>query len=123
MTTASVPLTSTPPVAVSESASAKAKRRLTSKWASLAAVVIAVLWTLPTFGLAVTSIRPERQIKTTGWWTFFKDPQYTLDNYREVLSSTGSAGLGSYFVNSFVIVIPSVVIPICLAALAAYTKA
>ena len=123
MTTASVPLTSTPPVAVSESASAKAKRRLTSKWASLAAVVIAVLWTLPTFGLAVTSIRPERQIKTTGWWTFFKDPQYTLDNYREVLSSTGSAGLGSYFVNSFVIVIPSVVIPICLAALAAYTFA
>jgi alpha-glucoside transport system permease protein len=122
-TAAAVPVTSTPPIASLESASAKAKRRLTSKWASLAAVVIAVLWTLPTFGLAVTSIRPERQIKTTGWWTFFKDPQYTFDNYREVLSSTGSAGLGSYFVNSFVIVIPSVVIPICLAALAAYTFA
>ncbi|MDP3711265.1 MAG: carbohydrate ABC transporter permease [Mycobacteriales bacterium] len=118
-----VPVTTTPPMKPLESASAKAKRRLTSKWASLAAVVIAVLWTLPTFGLAVTSIRPERQIKTSGWWTFFKDPQYTLDNYREVLSSTGSAGLGSYFVNSFVIVIPSVVIPICLAALAAYTFA
>jgi alpha-glucoside transport system permease protein len=124
--------TTTPPSAELPTASAlealtrapgTARQRLTSRWASLAAVVIAVLWTLPTFGLAVSSIRPELAIKTTGWWTFFSDPQVTLDNYRTVLSTQGSGGLGSYFINSFVIVIPSVVIPISLAALAAYTFA
>jgi alpha-glucoside transport system permease protein len=127
MTTApepALPLTSTPSLAtVVQVASGRAKRRLTSPVASGVALVIAVLWTIPTFGLAVTSLRPERDLKTTGWWTFFTDPKVTLDNYRAVLSSTGSGGLGSYFVNSFVIVIPSVIIPISLAALAAYAFA
>ncbi|MCU1674375.1 MAG: binding-protein-dependent transport system inner rane component [Frankiales bacterium] len=125
MTTAgaALPMTTTPTIAALETASGKAKKRLTSRWASLAAAVIALLWTIPTFGLAISSIRPERQIKTTGWWTFFSDPQVTLDNYRTVLSSEGSTGLGAYFVNSFIIVIPSVLIPISLAALAAYAFA
>jgi alpha-glucoside transport system permease protein len=120
---ASAPLITTPLVEQVSVASGRAKRKLTSPWASLAAVVIAVLWTLPTFGLAITSLRPERELKTSGWWTFFTDPAVTLDNYRAVLSTTGTGGLGSYFVNSFVIVIPSVIIPISLAALAAYTFA
>ncbi len=120
---AALPVTSTPTVAALQETTGRAKKRLTSRWASLVAGVIALLWTIPTFGLAISSIRPERAIKTSGWWTFFSDPQITLDNYRTVLSSTGSTGLGSYFVNSFVIVIPSVIIPISLAALAAYAFA
>ncbi len=118
-----LPMTTTPTVAAMKQASGRAKKRLTSRWASLVAALIAILWTIPTFGLAISSIRPERQIKTTGWWTFFSDPQVTLDNYRTVLSSEGSTGLGAYFVNSFIIVIPSVIIPIALAALAAYAFA
>jgi alpha-glucoside transport system permease protein len=86
-------------------------------------LIIAVLWTIPTFGLAITSIRPERQLKTTGWWTFFSSPDVTLDNYRDVLATTGSGALGNSFINSFVIVLPAVVIPISLAALAAYVFA
>jgi alpha-glucoside transport system permease protein len=125
MTTAgaALPLTTTPPLAAVQLAGGRARQRLTSRWASFAAALIAILWTIPTFGLALSSIRPERAIKTTGWWTFFSDPQVTLDNYRAVLGSDGSTGLGSYFVNSFVIVIPSVLIPISLAALAAYAFA
>ena len=41
-----------------------AKGKLSSPWASFAAVVIAVLWTIPTFGLLVTSIRPEARSST-----------------------------------------------------------
>jgi alpha-glucoside transport system permease protein len=122
-TTATTPLTTTPPVSPVSTAARQARKRLSSPWASLAAVVLAVFWTLPTFGLLVSSFRPERAIKTTGWWTFFSNPVVTLDNYRAVLSTEGSSALGSYFVNSFVIVIPSVVIPICLATLAAYVFA
>lgn len=120
--TATAPLTTTTQVAPT-TAAATARRKLTSPWASLIAVLIAVLWTLPTFGLAISSLRPEQEIKTTGWWTFFTEPTVTLDNYRAVLSAEGSEGLGSFFVNSFVITIPSVVIPICLASLAAYAFA
>lgn len=123
MTTAT-PVTTTPPLTPDKlSAAAVAKKKLTSPWASLAALIIAVLWTLPTFGLLVSSFRPERAIKTTGWWTFFSDPQVTLDNYKAVLDAESGAGLGSFFVNSLVITIPSVLIPMSLACLAAYAFA
>ena len=62
------PLTTTPElVAEKPSAAAVAKKRLSSPWASLAAIVIAVLWTLPTFGLLVSSFRPERAISRPPW--------------------------------------------------------
>lgn len=113
---------SLPPLSGREVAE-KAAKRLSRPWATLAALVIAVLWTIPSFGLLVSSFRPERQTKTTGWWTFFADPKVTLDNYRAVLSTDGSAGLGQYAINSFIIVIPSVIIPLVLATLAAYAFA
>ena len=122
MTTTTPPIATLPP-AKPIPASAIAKKRLSSPIASFLTVVIAILWTIPTFGLAVSSFRPERAIKTTGWWTFFSDPVLTLDNYKTVLSNDGSAGLGNFFVNSFVIVIPSVIIPIAIATLAAYAFA
>ncbi|ASW56387.1 carbohydrate ABC transporter permease [Plantactinospora sp. KBS50] len=127
MTTTSEPLTTTPPVVPTPASPARrARKALTSPLASLIAIVIAVLWTLPTFGLAISSFRPERQIKTTGWWTAFTDPQFTLDNYRSVLGigeNAASSSLSDYFVNSIVITIPSVLIPISLATLAAYAFA
>ena len=103
------------------SASAEAKKRLTSRWASFAALVIATLWTIPTAGLLISSFRPEEDVKTNGWWNFFTDPTVSLDNYRAVLS--GDVNLGTYFVNTFVITLPAVVIPITLATLAAYAFA
>jgi alpha-glucoside transport system permease protein len=121
--TAATPTTSTPQVGALTLAADRAHRKLSSPWASLFAVVLAVLWTIPTAGLLLTSFRPQRAIQTTGWWTAFSDPEFTLDNYRTVLSSTGNAGLADYFVNSFVITIPSVIIPVMLALLAAYTFA
>lgn len=120
--TPAAPLTTTPAIALNVAAG-RAKKKLTSRWASFIAIVIAVLWTIPTFGLAISSIRPQGDIQDTGWWTFFSNPHVTLDNYRAVLSSTGAGGLKNYLINSFVIVIPSVIIPIALAALAAYAFA
>ncbi|GAB3210479.1 carbohydrate ABC transporter permease [Marinactinospora thermotolerans] len=110
--------------AATESSAARVRRRLSGRAASIAAIVIAVVWTLPTFGLFVSSFRPEQEIKTTGWWTFFTDPSLTLANYRDVLFGTASQGqLASYFVNSFVITLPSTVFVVALAALAAYALA
>ena len=118
-----LPLTSTPQVAPVTAAADTARSKLTSPWASLFAVVLAFLWTLPTFGLLVTSLRPQREIGSSGWWTFFTDPQVTFENYETVLSTEGSSALGNAFINSFIITIPSVVIPIVLALLASYAFA
>ena len=57
-----------------ETASSAAKKKLSSPWASLAAVVIAVMWTIPTAGLLITSFRSEDDIKSSGWWTGLTGP-------------------------------------------------
>jgi alpha-glucoside transport system permease protein len=108
--------------AAATSKSTEARKRLSSPWASLIAVIIAVLWTLPTFGLFLSSFRPERAVKQTGWWTIFSNPQFTLENYSDVLFD-GQQPLINYFVNSIIITIPAVVIPIVLATIAAYAFA
>ncbi len=101
---------------------ARATSTLSSPAASVIAIVIAVLWTVPTLGLLITSFRPELDIRRTGWWTAFTDPAFTLDNYNEVLYG-GQTNFASLFVNSLVITLPAVVIPITLALLAAYAFA
>ncbi|WP_433344377.1 carbohydrate ABC transporter permease [Micromonospora sp. CA-111912] len=103
----------------------RVRKRLNSRTATLVSIVIALLWTIPTFGLLVSSVRPEDQIKSNGWWTFFTDPQFTLDNYQDVLfgSSSSSGQLASYFINSLAITIPSVLFPLAFASLAAYALA
>ncbi|MEV4543886.1 carbohydrate ABC transporter membrane protein 2, CUT1 family [Micromonospora echinaurantiaca] len=104
---------------------ARVRKRLNTRTATVVSIVIALVWTIPTFGLFISSIRPEDQIKTTGWWTFFSDPQFTLENYQEVLfgRSSSSGQLASYFINSLAITIPSVLFPLAFAALAAYALA
>ncbi len=103
-------------------AAAEAKKRLTSPWASLAAVIIATLWTLPTAGLLISSFRPENDVKSSGWWTVLSDPNFTLANYDAVLNDE-NYDLATFFVNSIVITLPAVLIPITLATLAAYAFA
>ncbi|GIG30389.1 carbohydrate ABC transporter permease [Cellulomonas marina] len=100
----------------------RARRRLSSPWASGIAIAIAVLWTVPTFGLLVTSFRPVQDIRANGWWNFFGAPRVTLDNYQQVLFE-GDQPLAQYVLNSVVVTIPAVVIPISIALLAAYAFA
>ncbi|GLI00059.1 carbohydrate ABC transporter permease [Phytohabitans aurantiacus] len=103
-------------------AAGRVRKRLNTRAATVVSIIIAVLWTIPTFGLFVSSLRPEQDIKTTGWWTFFSSPAFTLENYNDVLfgRSASSGQLANYFVNSVVITIPSVLFPIAFAAMAAY---
>jgi alpha-glucoside transport system permease protein len=82
---------------------------------------IVVLWLIPTVGVLVTSFRPEALVDSTGWWTAlghpFRAAEWTLENYRSALSSQG---FGNAFLNSLAVAIPSTVIPITIAAFAAY---
>jgi len=103
----------------------RVKKQLTSRTATIASLIIAVLWTIPTFGLFISSFRPAELIRTSGWWTIFANPGFTLDNYRDVLfSSSGSSPqLGSYIVNSIAIAVLATLIPLVFASMAAYAFA
>ena len=103
----------------------KAKDIFASPIASAVAVAIAILWTIPTFGLLVSSIRPEKDINNSGWWTFFTNPSITFDNYAQVLfmGSTTNPPLAQFFFNSFALTIPAVIFPITVALFAAYALA
>ncbi len=100
----------------------KVTKKLTSPFGRAMVWLLALLWTVPTFGLFITSFRPEKEIKTTGWWTFFSNPTVTLENYKSVLDYTGGSGqpFSSYFWNSVAITVPGAIIPIVVAAFAAY---
>lgn len=104
---------------------ARVKKRLTSRTATIASLVIAVVWTIPTFGLLVSSFRPAELIRTTGWWTILQNPGFTLENYATVLFSTSSSSpqLGSYIVNSIAITLLGTLITLVFAAMAAYAFA
>jgi len=105
-----------------ETAAETSRKELSNRWASMGALVIAVLWTVPTAGLLVTSFRPEDDINSSGWWKVVTHPSFTLDNYKAVLGGS-QYSLTDFFVNSFVITIPAVIIPISIATMAAYAFA
>jgi alpha-glucoside transport system permease protein len=86
---------------------------------------LVALWTLPTLGLLVSSFRAENAVKGEGWWRVVVDPQLSLDNYRGVFSSAGAdaPNLFQYFLNSLAITLPATIIPIAIAATAAYAFA
>lgn len=100
----------------------KARNIFTSPVASAAAWLIAIFWTIPTFGLLVSSIRPEIDINSSGWWAFFSEPNISFDNYAAVLfeGTTTNPPLFQFFFNSLAVTIPAVVFPITLAVFAAY---
>ncbi|MDI3548009.1 MAG: alpha-glucoside transport system permease protein [Halanaerobiales bacterium] len=79
------------------------------------------IWFLPTLGLLITSFRPAEEVSSTGWWTVFNSPlkftQFTTENYREVLKK---GGMSTAFKNSFIIAIGGTLIPVAVAAFAAF---
>ena len=102
------------------------RRSFSTPIASFFVVLLTVLWTIPTVGLLVTSLRPGKEVATSGWWTVFTHPAFTLTNYHTVLFQSGfgtSGGLMPYLINSLAISIPGTIFPVTIATMAAYTLA
>jgi alpha-glucoside transport system permease protein len=87
----------------------------------VALLAIILLWTVPTLGLLISSVRTPEAVRSSGWWSVFATPldftQWTLQNYDAVLFG---GGMANAFVNSLAVAIPATVIPITIAAFAAY---
>jgi alpha-glucoside transport system permease protein len=87
----------------------------------LTILAVVLLWLVPTIGVLITSFRNPELVNDSGWWTALSSPfdtaQWTLDNYRDALDA---GGFGNAFMNSLAVSIPATVIPITIAAFAAY---
>ena len=176
--------------------SAKLMKMLARGPLHLTILLICFIWTLPSVGLLVSSFRPERAVRGSGWWTAFQMPftftvdnltdifngqpckdkeagrpycTWTLSNYidtltgtsnylvkcrqraeelaacraenednpsacrkleakqcsflKDVAASEAGTGMGRPFINSLIISIPATIIPILIAAFAAYAFA
>jgi len=96
-------------------------RRLNGGLLMALVVLISLLWSVPTFGLFVASFRPGAATQSSGWWNGLVPPwSFTLQNYQDVLSAQG---LGQAFLNSLIIAIPGTILPVLVAAFAAYAFA
>ena len=87
-------------------------------------VSISLTWVLPYFGFVLSSFRPGDSIKRVSWWSSIATGdfirEFTFENYSEILFAEN---LSRSFFNSFAVTIPSTIIPITIAAFAAYAFA
>ncbi|HEY6115764.1 MAG TPA: carbohydrate ABC transporter permease [Candidatus Dormibacteraeota bacterium] len=84
-------------------------------------ILLTLAWLVPTLGLFVSSFRPGPDIINTGWWRGLLPPyDFTFQNYSDMF---GASNMGAAIFNSFMISIPSTVIPVTIAAFAAYAFA
>ena len=92
-------------------------RLLTRTPLHIALIGIALLWLVPTVGLALTSFRKPPAIASSGWWHSLTQWDWTLHNYDSVITATG---MGHAWVNSVIITVPATILPLTLGALAAF---
>jgi len=87
-------------------------------------IMIALSWMLPYIGFVISSFRPGDSVKRVSWWSSIANGEFfseaTLANYSEILFAEN---LSRSFLNSFAVSIPSTIIPITIAAFAAYAFA
>jgi alpha-glucoside transport system permease protein len=107
-----------------EPVGARTHRVLTSVPTALLWALV-ILWTIPTVGLLINSLRPGTAQFSSGWWSTFTDPTLTLGNYDRALFDPpgGSLPFWKALLNSFAIAIPGTAVPIAIAAAAAYAFA
>ena len=87
-------------------------------------ITISLAWMFPYIGFVLSSFREPEAIKRAAWWNSISGgeiiSEFTFQNYNEILFAEN---LSRSFFNSFAVVIPSTIIPITIAAFAAYAFA
>ena len=87
--------------------------------------VLVGVWLTPTVGLLVNSFRPRNAQRGTGWWTVLwprNSAGFTVGNYQPC-SARASRRMKQALTNSMAIALPATIIPIGIAAFAAYAFA
>jgi alpha-glucoside transport system permease protein len=86
---------------------------------TLVLLLLTAIWSIPTVGLLITSLRRRDLAETSPWWDVFFDPlnqAWSIDAYTKTLET----GMLDSLVNTLVVTIPSVILPLLVAANAAF---
>ncbi len=104
-----------------ESTATKIVRYLSKAPVYMVLVFLGLLWLVPTIGLFFTSLLDPAVVGRVGWWEIFSKPSLgTLENYGEILDNDA---ITSALLTTLWVSIGSTILPIFLAALAAYAFA
>jgi alpha-glucoside transport system permease protein len=104
-----------------ESVAAKMARGAAKAPVHIVLAVVGILWLIPTLGLFFTSIMPADRFDSTGWWKVITHPSMaTWENYDKLFSN---GDIMHSLVTTLWIAIGGTVLPILVAALAAYAFA
>jgi alpha-glucoside transport system permease protein len=97
-------------------------KRALSHWpVNIFLILMGLFWMTPTFGLFISSFRRAEDSTQSGWWTVLSEPrQLTLEPYKEILNDEG---LVTALLNTAKITVPSSLLVVLVAALAAYAFA
>ncbi|TPW28106.1 carbohydrate ABC transporter permease [Pararhizobium mangrovi] len=103
------------------SARAPKRRGSTGRWARIGVhvvvVAIIVVWFVPTIGLFVSSLRPQAEAASSGWWMAFVRPIYTAQNYELALDQLQTA---SSLATSLAIAVPTTALVMFFSVLGSY---
>ncbi len=100
----------------------KTLKRISAKLnlpSTIALLILVIIWSLPTLGLLITSLRRRSDAEVSPWWDALINPLGTVwsaDAYQKSLES----GMLDAVVNTFAVTIPATILPLMIAANAAY---
>ena len=86
---------------------------------TIALTILVAIWSIPTIGLLITSLREREEAELSPWWEGFFNPLSTvwsLDAYQKSLES----GMLESLVNTIAVTVPATILPLMIAANAAY---
>jgi len=86
---------------------------------TIALLILVVIWSIPTLGLLITSLRRRSDAEVSPWWDALLNPLetvWTFGAYENALQS----GMLDALVNTFAVTIPATILPLMVAANAAY---
>ncbi len=86
---------------------------------TLGMLILVIIWSTPTLGLLITSLRPSSLADVSPWWEALLNPLstiWTIDAYQKSLSS----GMLNSLINTIAVTIPATILPLMIAANAAY---
>jgi alpha-glucoside transport system permease protein len=118
---ASTPSTPTPTIVHRPSIVSRIVEKLSNSVVQIVLLVIGVIWLVPTFGLLISSLRPEAASESSGWWKALEHPaRFTAQNYQNIFHDHS---LRSAFFNTIYITVPAVLLVVIIASLAGYAFA
>jgi alpha-glucoside transport system permease protein len=109
------------PVVIEEGLGPKVLRVVGKAPVHVVLVLLGLFWLIPTTGLFITSLLTASDAAQGGWWNFFVKPsEWTLENYKDMFNNEG---ITDALLVTAQITIGATILPILVAALAAYALA